>query len=193
MPRSLLLTEIVMKTQNQQVRRGGFAFVLKGELKGTPVALKVLHKVQHNDVRICTSKPTLDLDLFEIGFLQRGIYMANILPWACASSPRNPWKSFRELSCITLHGKWHTERMAKDPKAFYSWDATACKDILNFARALIESRQILEVAEGIRYIHSEDMVHGDLRGVSFFLTFSTLLLTFFQLVRTTFSSMTIYA
>jgi hypothetical protein len=80
MPRSLLLTEIVMKTENQQVRRGGFAFVLKGELKGTHVALKVLHKVQHKDVRSCISDPTLDLDLFETGFLQRGIYMANILP-----------------------------------------------------------------------------------------------------------------
>ena len=79
-----------MKTESQQVGRGGFAVVLKGELKGTPVALKVLHKVRHNDVRTCISDPTLDLDLFETGFLQRGIYMANILPRACASSPRDP-------------------------------------------------------------------------------------------------------
>ena len=50
MPRSLLLSDIVMKTGSQEVGRGGFAFVLKGEMQGRPVALKVLHRVRHNDV-----------------------------------------------------------------------------------------------------------------------------------------------
>ena len=30
------------------------------------------------------------------------------------------------------------------------------------------SRKMLEVAEGIEYIHSEGVVHGDLRGVFYF-------------------------
>jgi hypothetical protein len=51
MPRSLLLPEIMMRTDGQEVGRGGFAFVLKGEMQGRPVALKVLHRVRNNDVR----------------------------------------------------------------------------------------------------------------------------------------------
>lgn len=51
MPCSLLLPEITMMADNQEVGRGGFAFVLKGEMQGRPVALKVLHRVRHNDVR----------------------------------------------------------------------------------------------------------------------------------------------
>lgn len=60
-----------------------------------------------------------------------------------------------------------TWKMAHWVNDFYSRDATACKGTPHFARALIESWQMLEVAESIRYIHSEDVVHGDLRGVSF--------------------------
>lgn len=51
MLRSLLLPEVMMKTDNQEIGRGGFAFVLKGEMQGRPVALKVLHSVRHTDVR----------------------------------------------------------------------------------------------------------------------------------------------
>ncbi|KAF8733241.1 hypothetical protein AX14_004022 [Amanita brunnescens Koide BX004] len=49
MLRSLLLPEVMMKTDNQEIGRGGFAFVLKGEMQGRPVALKVLHSVRHTD------------------------------------------------------------------------------------------------------------------------------------------------
>ena len=82
-----------MKTENQQVGRGGFAFVLKGEMKGSLVALKILYKVQHDNVRTAACICNLTLDpylLFETGSLQRGIYMANVLPRACTCSPRDP-------------------------------------------------------------------------------------------------------
>ncbi|KAF8645696.1 hypothetical protein AX14_009190 [Amanita brunnescens Koide BX004] len=91
MPRSLFLTEIAVKTENQQVGRGGFAFVLKGEMTGLPVALKILYKAQHDNVRACICDLTLDpYLLFETGSLQRGVHMADVLPRACTCSPRDP-------------------------------------------------------------------------------------------------------
>ena len=56
--------------------------------------------------------------------------------------------------------------MAEEKDAFFGRNATTCKGLLECTRILIGSQQILEAAKGIRYIHSENMVHGDIRGVS---------------------------
>jgi serine/threonine protein kinase len=50
---------------------------------------------------------------------------------------------------------------------FNDRDSKTCTDCARLGLFLLicESFQVLEVAEGIQYIHSEGIVHGDLRGV----------------------------
>jgi hypothetical protein len=49
-PRSLYVTGVNVKVDPDYINHGGFGFVFKGELRGAPVALKVLYKVNRNYV-----------------------------------------------------------------------------------------------------------------------------------------------
>jgi hypothetical protein len=49
MPRSLFIKGITMKASSDYIGHGGFGLVLKGQLGGAPVALKVLYKNAHHN------------------------------------------------------------------------------------------------------------------------------------------------
>ncbi|KAF8330526.1 kinase-like domain-containing protein [Amanita rubescens] len=138
MPRSLLLPEVMMKTDSQEIGRGGFAFVLKGEMQGRPVALKVLHRVRHKDVRT-----HLQLDFCREAFIWRTLSHEHVL--ALLGIHENPLGRFL-VSPYMENGTLSSWRKKK-----------------TFSSVEVQQR-ILEAAKGIRYIHSENMVHGDIRG-----------------------------
>jgi len=54
-PSSLFVKGINAKVDYDCIGRGGFGFVFKGELRGAPVALKLLYKTRHKDVSVCLS------------------------------------------------------------------------------------------------------------------------------------------
>jgi hypothetical protein len=49
MPSSLFVKGINAKFDHDFICRGGFGFVFRGELEGTPVALKLLYKTRRDD------------------------------------------------------------------------------------------------------------------------------------------------
>ena len=49
-PRSLIVTEVSIKSEHSLIGSGGFGRVFKGELGGAPVALKALYKTHNNIV-----------------------------------------------------------------------------------------------------------------------------------------------
>ena len=48
-PSSLFVTGVNSRVDHNYIGRGGFGFVFKGELEGTSVALKSLHKTRHDN------------------------------------------------------------------------------------------------------------------------------------------------
>ena len=77
LPESLNVTGIKIPAQHDYIGRGGFGHVVKGELRGDIVALKVLYKADNNIVSY--SYQTQDVIWFisvEIGFLSRSVDVA---------------------------------------------------------------------------------------------------------------------
>jgi hypothetical protein len=52
MPSSLFVKGLNAKVNYDFIGRGGFGFVFKGELEGTPVALKLIYKTRHDDASL---------------------------------------------------------------------------------------------------------------------------------------------
>lgn len=71
------------------------------------------------------------------------------------------------VPCVAVHEEWYSFSLEKDSRSINGRDSKTCTDCARLGLSLLISNsfQVLEVAEGIRYIHSEGMVHGDLRGV----------------------------
>ena len=76
MPSSLFVKGINAKVNYDFIGRGGFGFVFKGELEGTPVALKLIYKTRHDDVSRTILFDISIADHVLIGFFQRSIDMA---------------------------------------------------------------------------------------------------------------------
>ncbi|KAF8643921.1 hypothetical protein AX14_009531, partial [Amanita brunnescens Koide BX004] len=137
-PRSLFITNVITPNLNQvdYVGVGGFGLVFKGRYKGKNVALKVLHRGPHFDASV-------KRDFFREVLAWRSLSHQYILPLLGIFERKS--KTFLVSPYMengTLAG-WRTNRK---PSA---------KDI---------RQRVLEVAEALRYIHSEGIVHGDLRG-----------------------------
>ena len=75
-PSSLFVKGINAKVNYDFIGRGGFGFVFKGELEGTPVALKLIYKTRHDDVSRTILFDISIADHVLIGFFQRSIDMA---------------------------------------------------------------------------------------------------------------------
>ena len=73
------------------------------------------------------------------------------------------------LPRFSLHDKWYSGKMEKGNESIHIRDGKTCTafSILRSPSICSPFLEILEVAKGIEYIHSEGVVHGDLRGVSY--------------------------
>ncbi|KAF8333298.1 WD40-repeat-containing domain protein [Amanita rubescens] len=137
-PSSLFVTGVSMPVNREYIGGGGFGQILKGELSGKAVALKLLYKTD-NGVAFCREAlmwRSLDHNLV-LPFL--GIHEDE-----CASQ-------FFLVSPYMKNG------------TLAQWRKKANPSIVD-----IEER-MLELAHGIEYIHSEGVVHGDLRGANILL------------------------
>jgi hypothetical protein len=76
------------------------------------------------------------------------------------------------LPCLPVYGEWHSSPMAEESKSIDSRDRRTCMIFLPLALCRHSpSRKLIEVTQGIEYIHSEGVIHGDLRAVVFYLTY----------------------
>ncbi|KAF8333689.1 kinase-like domain-containing protein [Amanita rubescens] len=134
-PPSLIVTGVTMPAGRDYIGSGGFGRVFKGELRGAVVALKVLYRSE-NQVAFC-----------------REALM---------------WRSLKHKFVLPFLGI-HEIKGGTEPQLFlvspYMKNGTLSRwrKQVNPSIAEIEDR-LLEVARGLEYIHSEGVVHGDLRG-----------------------------
>ncbi|KAF8339481.1 kinase-like domain-containing protein, partial [Amanita rubescens] len=140
MPRSLFVTGIKMKDNREYLGGGGFGHVFKGKLGGEAVALKLLFKTQNN-----------------IDFCREALM----------------WKSLKHKFVLPFLGIYETESATQfflvSPYMKNGTLSQWRKDIKPSVAEIQERRTLIlvkirEVAQGIQYIHSEGVVHGDLRG-----------------------------
>ncbi|KAF8332437.1 kinase-like domain-containing protein [Amanita rubescens] len=115
---------------------GGFGCIFKGEYQGVQIALKVLYKK-------CRGSDSIARDFCREALAWRSLSHPHILPLL------GIYKAESQLFLVSPYMKNGT---------LASWRK-------NNQQSVHEVRQrILEVAEGVQYIHSEGIVHGDLRG-----------------------------
>ncbi|KAF8702215.1 hypothetical protein AX14_014460 [Amanita brunnescens Koide BX004] len=133
-PKSLFITGVTVNVDVSCIAAGGFGLVFKGELQGKLVALKILHKFSHKSVDFCREALTWRSLDHKFVLPLLGVYKDHLSSQLFLVSPY--------MKNGTL-AQWRKEA---DPSA------TEIKDC------------ILEVAQGIQYIHSEGVVHGDIRG-----------------------------
>ena len=76
------------------------------------------------------------------------------------------WTGVTVVSCDAVHGEWHSVSVEKDgePTGFGSTKTRTPSPL--FSRGGHSPPwKLLEVAQGVHYIHSEGVIHGSLRGV----------------------------
>ena len=99
------------------------------------------------------------------------------IPWSPVHSTilRNlrKWINITIIPRHAVYGERNSSSMAKENKPIHCWDRTACILLFFLCWQTLTFCKILEVAQGIAYIHSEGVVHGDIRGV-FYLKHSML-------------------
>ncbi|KAF8339478.1 kinase-like domain-containing protein, partial [Amanita rubescens] len=133
MPKSLFLTGVTVSIDRENADNGESGPVFKGELRGAPIALRVVHKTRN------------DIDFRKEALMWRSLNYKFVLPFLGIYEEES-------ASCFFLVSPY----MKNGTLA--QWRKTA-----NPSTAEIEER-ILEVAQGIEYIHSEGVIHGDLCG-----------------------------
>ncbi|KAF8351953.1 WD40-repeat-containing domain protein [Amanita rubescens] len=138
MPNSLFVTGVIMPAHREYIGGGGFGHILKGELRGKAVALKVLYKTDH-DVAFCRE-----------ALMWRSLDHNLVLPFLGIHEDESASQFFL-VSPYMKNGTLAQWRKKANPSVVH-----------------IEER-ILELAHGIEYIHSEGIVHGDLRGANILL------------------------
>ena len=158
-----------MPQKPDYIGRGGYGNVFKGEFQGTVVALKVLYKNDANNLVSfqCLFSGRHRLLSFHQAFCREALM----------------WGSLRHnfvLPFIGIHeedgGTVFLVSPYMENGTLAQWRKNTNPSIaqitehvwpfLPFARHRYSfSRKMLEVAQGMEYIHWEGAVHGDLRGV----------------------------
>ena len=105
-----------------------------------------------------------------LGLLSRSVDVAISKSWTRAAVPRDLWRwSITLVPGITVYGKRYSLSMERKVRSFDTRDSKTCMceySVHMIAEPELPDPKMLEVAEGMHYIHSEGIVHGDLRGVS---------------------------
>ncbi|KAF8339465.1 kinase-like domain-containing protein [Amanita rubescens] len=136
MPYSLIVTGVSMPAERDYIGGGGYGRVYKGDLHGAVVALKILYRSDNNTQAFC-----------------REALM---------------WGTLKHKSVLPLLGIYEFDD-GKESQFFLVSPYMANGTLAQWRKEMNPSisemeRHILEVAKGIEYIHSEGVVHGDLRG-----------------------------
>ncbi|KAF8337722.1 kinase-like domain-containing protein [Amanita rubescens] len=135
MPKSLFITGV--KTNFDPIKVGGFGRVFRGKYKGREVALKIVDKGHRDD--------SLSQDFCREALAWRSLKHRFILPLLGIFEKKSqPYL----VSPFMTNGTISDWRKKQEPPVLES-------EI---------HRLMLEVAEGLQYIHSEGIIHGDLHG-----------------------------
>ncbi|KAF8338652.1 kinase-like domain-containing protein [Amanita rubescens] len=146
-PRSLILTEVKVPAKRDYVGGGAFGGVCKGELRGEIVALKVLYRIGDN-----------------VAFYREALMWA-MLKHEFVLSFLGIYKQQEEMFLVSPYmenGTLAQWRRNANPSVTETWKRVRLS--LLILSADTHPTKILEVARGMEYIHSEGIVHGDLRG-----------------------------
>ncbi|KAJ7247562.1 kinase-like domain-containing protein, partial [Mycena rebaudengoi] len=136
-PSSLIISGVTERDE-QLSFWGGFGDVFKAMYKGKPVALKHMRILQSTDGRSVRQK-----------FYREALV----------------WHNLHHPSIVTLIGI-DTESFPSSLCLVSPWmkNGTVVKYLEVLGSALLTVLQILEISEGLAFLHAQNIVHGDLRG-----------------------------
>ncbi|KAF7354934.1 Protein kinase domain-containing protein [Mycena sanguinolenta] len=131
-----------VKKMGQQVAGGGFGDIWKGSVGGQTVAVKSMRQFKDDDVKVSMKK------LGREALIWRQLSHPNLLPF---------FGLYMLDNRLCLISPW--------------MDNGDLKDFLKNAPADIDRISLMvDVARGLEYLHSQDVVHGDLKPVNILIT-----------------------
>ena len=173
LPKSLFINGVRTEAElsSSAIGTGGFGNVFKGELKGEPVALKVLYRGQKKVIALLFFSLG-NTDLFCKDSLKKD-FCREALAWG--SLPHRyilPLLGvFEDRSALFLVSPYMTNgtlsqwRHKNQPVVADIHRRVRFRCIVVQSGEISDVRQMFEVAQAIEYIHAEGVVHGDLKGV----------------------------
>ncbi|KAF9789392.1 kinase-like domain-containing protein [Thelephora terrestris] len=138
LPRSLKIP-LCYDRQGTALYHGGYADVWKGEYRGLQVAVKVLRVYSTSDFEKITSRFCKEVVTWKI------LHHPNVLPLLGVTMDNN-------LSLFAMTSEWMKNG-----------------NIIEFIRAHQDANRfelLKDVAKGLIYMHSQAMIHGDLKGAN---------------------------
>ena len=168
-PRSFIVTGVSMSDKRDYIGRGGYGNVFKGEFRGTVVALKVLYKNDANNLVSfhCMFLRRRCLFSFQQAFCREALMWGSlehnfVLPFIGIHEDEDGMAFF--VSPYMKNGTLAQWRKNTNPSIAQITERVWFSFLL-LSFIITHLSKILEVAQGMEYIHSEGVVHGDLRGV----------------------------
>ena len=168
MLRSFVVTGVSMPGNRNYIGFGGYSNVLKGEFRGAVVALKVLCKHDANNLVSfqCPFFKHPCLFSFQQAFCREALMWGSlghkfVLPFIGIHKENgiaflvSPYMNSGTLAQWRKNTNPSIAQITERVWFFFP--------LLSFI--VTHPSKILEVAQGMEYIHSEGVVHGDLRGV----------------------------
>ncbi|KAF8325508.1 kinase-like domain-containing protein [Amanita rubescens] len=137
-PRSLIVTEVSMPDKRDYIGRGGYGNVFKGEFRAQSLRLKSYTKTIHR----C-------LIFFQQAFCREALM----------------WGSLEHILVLPFIGIYEEEGGTAFLVSPYMKNGTLAQWRKNTNPSIAQiTERMSEVAQGMEYIHSEGVVHGDIRG-----------------------------
>ncbi|KAL0956192.1 hypothetical protein HGRIS_002350 [Hohenbuehelia grisea] len=138
LPSDCSISDGLEKDSDDALLSGGFADVWKGKYKGEPVALKVLRIYGRDNLQ------KVKMSFCREAIVWQRLSHPNILPFLGANTTLFP---------LCMVCEWMTNG-----------------NIVNYLRFNPEANRLellVDVANGLRYLHSIGLLHGDLKGVTY--------------------------
>ncbi|KDQ53151.1 hypothetical protein JAAARDRAFT_436255 [Jaapia argillacea MUCL 33604] len=157
LPSSICVLGVQLRSKDS-ARGGSFADVFQGGLGETEVALKRL-RVSHDSRR---NQLSIQKMLFKEALMWQTLKHRYILPFLGIDAV-----SFVPMYCMVSPWMRHGDILKfleTSASMQVDIDELVCFSVLIHFDSSMEPLQLLEITEGLNYLHQSGMIHGDLRG-----------------------------
>jgi len=171
LPQSMLITEKI-EVEDRILASGGFSDTRSGKYMGRLVAVKTLRVAEHDNIRKLREVSISDIfacDALLIIVLQR--FCKEVVLWGTVSHPNilkfvGVQGDINKGQFITV-SEWMAHGNIMDfIRKSYVNRLELVRDFTFTAAPFTKTRQQLHgAAQGLKYLHGANLVHGDLKGV----------------------------
>ncbi|KAJ7238881.1 kinase-like domain-containing protein [Mycena rebaudengoi] len=152
-----LFLELDSVDTNQHIGGGGFADIFREKYKGQDIALKRYRRLGSNDILEFSKVCLIPFVTFNPSLMKLQSLLQEVITW------------------VHLKHIYVLPFLGLDQQSFNDYPPCivtpymrngTMKDFVKSRRDTLTDKQLFETVQGLVYLHSQNIVHGDLRGVN---------------------------